>query len=232
MNTILYLMPNLIGNCDINFAIPSMNVEIINNIDVFIVENIREARRYLKKLNSTININELIFYEINKHVKVEEIFINLNNIEKGKKIGLISDAGLPCIADPGNIIVMWAHEQKIKVIPLVGPSSIFLALMASGLNGQNFAFNGYIPVEKKDRISKIKQLEMRSKNEKQTQIFMDTPYRNNALFSDLLQHLSANTKLCIACNIMEENEFINTKTINEWKKNKIDFNKKPCIFII
>ncbi len=232
MNTTLYLIPNLISNSKISNAIPALNTEIINSIEVFIVENIREARRYLKKINSAININSLIFIEINKNEKFEDILMELNKIEDNKKIGLLSDAGLPCVADPGNIIVMWAHRNKIKVIPLVGPSSIFLALMASGLNGQNFAFNGYIPIEKKDRINKIKQLENRSKCENQTQIFMDTPYRNNNLLSDLLQNLSADTKLCIACNIMEEDEFIDTKSIIEWGKIKIDLNKKPCIFLI
>lgn len=232
MNTTLYLIPNLISNSKISNAIPALNTEIINSIEVFIVENIREARRYLKKINSAININSLIFIEINKNEKFEDILMELNKIEDNKKIGLLSDAGLPCVADPGNIIVMWAHRNKIKVIPLVGPSSIFLALMASGLNGQNFAFNGYIPIEKKDRINKIKQLENRSKCENQTQIFMDTPYRNNNLLSDLLQNLSADTKLCIACNIMEEDEYIDTKSIIEWGKIKIDLNKKPCIFLI
>lgn len=232
MNTTLYLIPNLISNSKISNAIPALNTEIINSIEVFIVENIREARRYLKKINSAIDINSLIFIEINKNEKFEDILMELNKIEDNKKIGLLSDAGLPCVADPGNIIVMWAHRNKIKVIPLVGPSSIFLALMASGLNGQNFAFNGYIPIEKKDRINKIKQLENRSKCENQTQIFMDTPYRNNNLLSDLLQNLSADTKLCIAYNIMEEDEFIDTKSIIEWGKIKIDLNKKPCIFLI
>lgn len=232
MNTTLYLIPNLISNSKISNAIPALNTEIINSIEVFIVENIREARRYLKKINSAININSLIFIEINKNEKFEDILMELNKIEDNKKIGLLSDAGLPCVADPGNIIVMWAHRNKIKVIPLVGPSSIFLALMASGLNGQNFAFNGYIPIEKKDRINKIKQLENRSKCENQTQIFMDTPYRNNNLLSDLLQNLSADTKLCIACNIMEEDEYIDTKSIIEWGKIKIDLNKKPCIFLL
>lgn len=232
MNTTLYLIPNLISNSKISNAIPALNTEIINSIEVFIVENIREARRYLKKINSAIDINSLIFIEINKNEKFEDILMELNKIEDNKKIGLLSDAGLPCVADPGNIIVMWAHRNKIKVIPLVGPSSIFLALMASGLNGQNFAFNGYIPIEKKDRINKIKQLENRSKCENQTQIFMDTPYRNNNLLSDLLQNLSADTKLCIACNIMEEDEYIDTKSIIEWGKIKIDLNKKPCIFLL
>lgn|SRR5574344_1240092 len=232
MNTTLYLIPNLISNSKISNAIPALNTEIINSIEVFIVENIRDARRFLKKINPAIDINSLIFIEINKNEKFEDILMELSKIEDGKKIGLLSDAGLPCVADPGNIVVMWAHRNKIKVIPLVGPSSIFLALMASGLNGQNFAFNGYIPIEKKDRINKIKQLENRSKCENQTQIFMDTPYRNNNLLSDLLQNLSADTKLCIACNIMEEDEYIDTKSIIEWGKIKIDLNKKPCIFLL
>jgi len=232
VNSKLYLIPNTISTNDINYVIPNFIKEKILEIKFYIVENIREARRYLKKLNKEINIEDLTFYELNKHTKDEDISNFLSEAENGNNFGLISDAGLPCIADPGNVIVKIAHQKNIKVVPLSGPSSIFMALMASGLNGQNFAFNGYIPIVQNDKILKIKQLEQRSKKENQSQIFMDTPYRNNKLFSDLLTTLNSETNLCIAFDITGENEFITTKKISEWKKQKINLDKKPCIFII
>jgi 16S rRNA (cytidine1402-2'-O)-methyltransferase len=228
----LFLIPNLISDTEINSVIPIIIKDKVIDLKFFIVENIREARRYLKKLNNEIDINSITFFELNQHTKENEISDFLYEAEKGNNFGLISDAGLPCIADPGNVIVKLAHEKNIKVVPLVGPSSIFLALMASGLNGQNFAFNGYIPIEKNDRIKKIKLLEQKSVKEKQSQIFMDTPYRNNKLLADLINTLNFDTLLCIAFDISGENEFIVTRHIFEWKKNKPDLNKKPCIFIV
>ena len=228
----LYLIPNLISENDIDFVIPnSLKIKILE-IKHYIVENIREARRFLKKLNKEINIDELTFYEINKNIGIYEVENYLDETKNGIDFGLISDAGLPCVADPGNIIVAKAHEKGIKVVPCVGPSSIFLALMASGLNGQNFAFNGYLPIDKTECTNKIKSLELRSKIEKQTQIFMDTPYRNNKLLDLLLSTLQLDTKLCIACNITATDEFIQTKPIYQWKTTKPDLNKKPCIFLI
>ncbi|MDR2010502.1 MAG: SAM-dependent methyltransferase [Bacteroidales bacterium] len=228
----LYLIPNKISSNDISNVIPGFISNLVLGIKFYIVENIREARRYLKLLNKEIRIDELCFYELNKHTPESEIPGFLNECLNGNDIGLISDAGLPCIADPGNVIVMLAHQKGIKVVPLVGPSSIFMALMASGLNGQNFAFNGYLPIENKERQNKLKILEQRSRNEKQSQIFMDTPYRNNKMLEDIISTLSPDIYLCIAANITGDGEFIRTKLVSEWKKEKIDLNKQPCIFII
>ncbi len=228
----LYLIPNLIGNTETDSVVPDLVHKIAAEIKHFIVEDIRNARRYLKKLDKNICIDELSFYELNKHTQPVDISGYLNVCMAGHNVGMISEAGLPCVADPGNIIVKTAHERGIKVVPLSGPSSIFMALMASGLNGQNFAFNGYIPVESSLRVAKLKSLEQRSFKEKQSQIFMDTPFRNNKLFEDILSNLNPHTYLCVASNVSCEDEFILTKTIAEWKKSKMDLNKKPCIFII
>ncbi len=228
----LYLIPNLIGETEIKDVIPASVSEIVTKLKHFIVEDVRNARRFLKKLNKEIVIDDLMFYELNKHSNPKDISNYLNASLSGADIGMISEAGLPCIADPGNVIVKMAHEKGIRVVPLSGPSSIFMALMASGLNGQNFAFNGYIPIEASLRISNLKNLEHRSLKEKQSQIFMDTPFRNNKLFEDILLNLNPHTYLCVALNISCVDEMILTKTVAEWKKTKIDLNKKPCIFII
>jgi len=228
----LYLIPNLIGDTSIDGVLPATLSTQVLEISHFIVEDVRNARRFLKKLNKDIVIDNLNFYELNQHTQPEEISKYLDVCSKGTSVGLISEAGLPCIADPGNVIVMMAHKKGIRVVPISGPSSIFMALMASGLNGQNFAFNGYIPVEQSLRVAKLKSLEIRSLKEKQSQIFMDTPYRNNKLFEDVLLNLNPQTYLCVALNISCEDELIITKTVGEWRKSKIDLNKKPCIFII
>ncbi|MDD3740133.1 MAG: SAM-dependent methyltransferase [Bacteroidales bacterium] len=228
----LYLIPNLIGDTPIDSVLPASLSTLVSQISYFIVEDLRNSRRFLKKLNKDIVIDSLKFYELNQHTNLEEIYDYLDVCSKGMDIGLISEAGLPCIADPGNVIVRMAHEKGIKVVPIAGPSSIFMALMSSGLNGQNFAFNGYINIEPKLRIRQLKLLENKSLREGQSQIFMDTPYRNNKLFNDLLLNLNPDTYLCIASNISCENEFILTKKIAEWKKINIDLDKKPCIFII
>ncbi len=206
--------------------------EIINSIKYFIVEDIRTARRFLKKIDKEINIDELIFFALNKHTDKNQISEYLKPVFEGNNIGIISEAGTPCIADPGNIIVGMAHNFNIKVVPLVGPSSIVLAMMASGLNGQNFAFNGYLPIKDNERKNKIKTLEIISAKENQSQIFMETPYRNNKLLKEILNTCRKDTFLCIASNITAKNEFIKTMTIDEWKTNIPDLNKKPSIFII
>lgn len=228
----LYLIPNLIGDTPIDYVIPSFIKMKVTEIKYYIVENERNARRYLKKLNKEVIIDNLCFYELNKHTSETDIYSYLLECENGNDVGLLSDAGIPCVADPGNVIVKMAHNKGIRVIPLAGPSSIFMALMASGLNGQNFAFNGYIPIEKENRISKLKSLENRSKKENQSQIFMDTPYRNNKLLEDILLNMNNDTYLCIAYNISMPDEYIVTKRISEWKKITVDLNKKPCIFIV
>jgi len=229
---VLYLIPNKISETSLDVVVPKYIFTLVSTIRHYIVEDIRTVRRYLRQLNHEVDINGITFYELNKHTVSTDIADYLKAAENGEDMGLISEAGLPCVADPGNVIVEMAHKKSIRVVPLVGPSSILMALMASGLNGQNFAFNGYIPIDQPDRTRKLRELEARSHREHQSQIFMDTPYRNNRLFCDLKATLSPQTKLCIALNITADDEFICTKTISEWKKTNVDLNKKPCIFII
>jgi len=228
----LYLIPNLIGATDVDDVLPKNLYSQISHIRHFIVEDIRNARRFLRSLSKDFVIDDLTFYELNKHTEIERIEDYLKVSEQGLDIGLLSEAGLPCVADPGNLIVQLAHKKNIRVKPLSGPSSIFMALMASGMNGQNFAFNGYLPIDNSQKISKIKSLEARSRKENQSQIFMDTPFRNDKLLSDLLSTLNPETYLCVASNISCEDEMIIRKKVADWKKINISLNKKPCIFII
>lgn len=229
---ILYLIPNKISEAPLDEVVPKRLFSLVPTIKHYIVEDVRTVRRYLRQLSKDVDIDSTTFYELNKHTLDTDISTYLTAAEKGENIGLISEAGLPCVADPGNVIVAMAHRKGIRVVPLVGPCSMMMALMASGLNGQNFAFNGYIPIDQPERARKLRDLEARSKKEHQSQIFMDTPYRNNRLFDDLKETLSPQTMLCIALNISADDEFICTSTIAEWKREKIDLNKKPCIFII
>ena len=228
----LILIPNLIGENNFQDSITKKIVQTIKKTNFYIVENIRSARRYIKKIVPEKSIEEITFFAYGKHntFNIEEDF--LQNILSGNDIGLISEAGVPAVADPGSKIVEYAHQYNIKVTPLVGASSILLALMSSGMNGQNFAFNGYLPIDKKDQIKKIKYLENISKKTYQTQIFMETPYRNNKLFKTLISVCNNNTKLCIATNITQDNESIITKDIREWKTMKINIDKQPSIFLI
>ena len=176
--------------------------------------------------------SELKLHELNKHTDIQELHSFLKSCRNGKNIGLISDAGCPGVADPGAEVVKIAHKQNIQVIPLVGPSSILLAMMSSGMNGQNFAFNGYLPIDKAERKSKIKQLERRSFEENQSQLFIETPYRNNSIIEDLSSTLNSDTRICVACDLTLPTEYIKTQTAKEWKHSKIDFHKRPAIFII
>ena len=228
----LILIPNLIGEENFQDSITTKIVQTIKKTNFYIVENTRSARRYIKKIVPEKSIEKIIFFAYGKHntFNIQEDF--LQNILSGNDIGLISEAGVPAVADPGSKIVEYAHQYNIKVIPLVGASSILLALMSSGMNGQNFAFNGYLPIDKKDQIKKIKYLENISKKTNQTQIFMETPYRNNKLFKTLISVCNKNTKLCIATNITQDNESIITKDIIEWKTMKINIDKQPSIFLI
>lgn len=221
-----------LGDEAIENVIPELVKKIVNSIDVFFVENIRTTRRYLSKLGVEKPINTLTFFELNKDTSHSDIEKYIKLIIDGKNCGIVSEAGIAGIADPGAELVKIAHTKNIQVIPLSGPSSIILAMSASGMNGQNFAFNGYLPIEKDKFSAKISQLEKRSKSENQAQIFMETPYRNNQMLENLYQICNANTKLCIACDITLETEFIQTKTISEWKKIKPDIHKRPAIFII
>ena len=228
----LFLIPTTLGENNIDKVIPSGNCAVIKSIKHFIVEDIRTTRRFLKKIDSTINIDELTFYELNEHTDKKELTEFIKPLIEGFDMGIISEAGCPGIADPGADVVRLAHEKNIKVIPLVGPSSILLSLMASGMNGQNFAFLGYLPVKPLERIKSIKDIEKRSGIEKQTQIFIETPYRNMKLFEDLIANLSDQTRLCIAADLTLESEFIRTQTVAAWKNRVPDLNKRPAIFLI
>lgn len=230
---ILYLIPTTLGDCALSQVLPEGNASIVKNLKVFIVENIRTARRFLKQVDHDIIIDELQFFELNEHTDLNQISRYLEPLEKGLDIGIISEAGCPAIADPGADIVALAQQKNIKVVPLVGPSSILLSLMASGFNGQSFAFHGYLPIEKGQRSDKLKQLERRIYNEQQTQLFIETPYRNKQMLEELLKSLQPQTKLCIAVDITSNNEDIRTKTISEWRTSPTpELHKRPCIFLI
>ncbi|MDB4131707.1 SAM-dependent methyltransferase [Flavobacteriaceae bacterium] len=225
----LYLVPNKLGESEDNkFLVSHQN--LISKTKYFIFENEKPGRVFIKDISPEKKQSELNISILNKHTTEEEFNDFLNPCLSGNDIALISDAGCPGIADPGSEIVRLAHQIKIKVVPLVGPSSILLALMASGMSGQNFKFNGYLPIEKNERKSKIKNLEKTSIIT--TQIFMETPYRNNKFVSVLLDALKPETKLCIACDITLKTEYIRTKKVKEWKSTKIDINKRPTIFLI
>lgn len=226
----LFLIPTVLAE-NTTHTIPAYIKDVIINTDLYIVENLKTARRFIKSIYKEKNIDECTFLELDKHkdYKFDDSF--LNEIFNGKNIGLMSEAGVPCIADPGNKIVEAAHEMEIKVVPLVGPSSILMALMSSGFNGQQFSFNGYLPIDSFERKSKLQQMEILGKKGI-TQIFMDTPYRNQKLLEEVLQWCKFDTMLCIACNITAKDEYIKTLPLAEWKKRKPDLNKKPAIFIL
>lgn len=228
----LYLIPTTLGETETSRVIPSDVADTVKQIGYFIVENIRTARRYLRKLDSQLNIDALQFFELNQHTDSNVTEQYLDPILKGYDVGIISEAGCPGIADPGAEVVRQAHLKNIRVIPLVGPSSILLSLMASGMNGQNFAFIGYIPVKSPEREKAIREIERRSSLEKQTQIFIEAPYRNTQLFSSLIHTLNDQTRLCIACDLTLETEYIRTQTVARWKKDQPDLNKRPAIFLI
>lgn len=226
------MIPVTLGETAINRVIPELNNELINDIDIYIVENIKTARRFLKKAGILKPINELTFFELNKRTQSTDLPTYLKPIAEGKNIGVLSEAGCPGVADPGADIVALAQQQKIKVVPLVGPSSILLALMASGFNGQSFCFNGYLPKDQKDRTRKLKELEKLAKIKQQTQLFIETPFRNSHVIEDIIKNCFSTTKLCIAIDITLQTEQIYTKTVEEWKTTKINLHKRPCIFLI
>jgi len=232
MQPTLFLIPVTLGETSIEQVLPPYNKEIILQTKHFIVENIRSARRFLKKVESSIDIDTLTFYELNKHTDLNRIDTYLSPLEEGMHVGIISEAGCPAIADPGSDIVSIAQRKGYKVVPLVGPSSILLSLMASGFNGQSFAFQGYLPVDAAQRVKKIKQLESLIQHEDQSQIFIETPYRNRKLVEDILRHCNPNTKLCIAMNITCENEFIRTLPVKDWRRQLPEMDKQLCIFLL
>jgi 16S rRNA (cytidine1402-2'-O)-methyltransferase len=228
----LYLIPTTLGDNEPLEVLPISIKRTIENIDFFIVENEKTARRFIKKISSKKSQSNLHLEALNKFTEPEMIPTFLQPCLDGKDVGVISEAGCPGIADPGADVVRIAHEKNIKVVPLVGPSSILLALMASGLNGQNFAFNGYLPIESGERKSALKRLEKLSKDTQQSQLFIETPYRNDKLFAELVKTLNPSTKVCVACDITLPTEFIVTRTAQAWSKESIDLHKRPTIFII
>lgn len=232
MKGTLYLVPNTLGNADSGMTIPEGVKSYIDQTSVFIVENLRNARRYLKNLNREINIDMLTFYELNKHTDAGEIPSYLKELLEGQDAAIISEAGVPGIADPGAEVVRVAHETGIRVVPLTGPSSILLALMASGLNGQSFCFHGYLPIKRPERIKKIRELEQMAERNGTTQLFMEAPYRNDAMLSDILESCQNATRLCIAADITMETEFIYTKSIGQWKRKKPALHKRPVMFLL
>ncbi len=228
----LYLIPTTLGEMNPEDVLPQTIKRSIDFIDHYIVENEKTARRFIKSVYPEKKQPELKISVLNKHTETSEHHAFIQPLLEGQHIGLMSEAGCPGVADPGAAIVKLAHEKGIQVVPLVGPSSILLAIMASGMNGQSFAFNGYLPIDKSDKKQALKNFEKLSSDKNQSQLFIETPYRNNKLFEDLLQTLQPGTHLCIACDITLPTEFIKTRTVNEWKKNKADLHNRPCIFII
>lgn len=229
MSNKVFLIPSLLSE-EIGVLSTSV-ISVIKHTDVFFVENIRTARRFISALKTGRVIEELQFYLVDKKTSRSTVAQYFKEVGD-RNIGVISEAGCPGIADPGNVVVKHAHENGIQIVPLAGPSSIFMALMASGLNGQSFTFNGYIPIEKKDRIKRLKELEQIAMDTGYSQIFMETPYRNDQLLEDLLKVINPNIMLCIACDITSQNELILTQSISDWKKLKISFHKRPTIFIM
>ena len=232
MQASLFLIPVTLGDTEHRRVLPEYNREIILQIKHFIVENIRTARRFLKKTEPSIVIDDLTFYELNKHTSPEDVTGYLAPLSKGEHVGVISEAGCPAVADPGADVVAIAQRKNLKVVPLVGPSSIILSVMGSGFNGQSFAFHGYLPIGPGERAKKIRTLEQRVYAEHQTQLFIETPYRNNKIVEDILQNCCPQTKLCIAANITCEGEYIKTKTVKEWQGKVPDLSKIPCIFLL
>jgi len=229
---VLYLIPTSLGETSFDKILPANNTAIITALKYFIVENIRTARRFIKKTNPQINIDELTFFELNQHTSSDQIISFIQPLYDGNDVGIISEAGCPAIADPGAEVVALAQARQFRVIPLIGPSSILLALMASGFNGQSFAFAGYLPIQPNERLKSLKKLENRAYSENQSQLFIETPYRNMKMFEDIISVCQSETRLCVAADITLDSEFIRTKTIREWRKQIPDLNKRPCIFIL
>jgi 16S rRNA (cytidine1402-2'-O)-methyltransferase len=228
----LYLIPTPLGENAVH-TIPPYVIEILHELDFFIAERAKTARHFIKSTQPKKAFDQLTFYELNKRTDEQELHTFLNDAENGNDIGLLSEAGCPGVADPGAQIVELAHQKNIEVIPLVGPSSILLALMASGMNGQSFCFHGYLSPKKPELARDLKRQESLSSKFRQTQIFIETPYRNNGLIEEALKVLNPNTYFCIAVDLTTDNQFIKTLKIKDWRKTKIpDFHKKPAIFLI
>lgn len=218
LESALYLIPVTLGDTPIQQVLPSYNREVIIGIRHFIVENIRSARRFLKKVESTIDIDTLTFYELNQHTNRNTVSSYLEPLRKGAPMGVISEAGCPAVADPGADVVAIAQRENLRVVPLVGPSSMIMSVMASGFNGQSFAFHGYLPIDEGQKVQRLKQLESRVYSEDQTQLFIETPYRNMKMMQTLLQVLRPQTRICLAANITCSDESIHMRSVAEWKK--------------
>ena len=228
----LYLIPSPIGDNPVQDVIPGQTLAVLPGISTFVVEETRTARRFLSAAGLKGHIEVLVFHELNEHSTGADADALLELFKDGRDVGLISEAGLPAVADPGAALVERCHKAGIDVVPLIGPSSLMLALMASGLNGQSFAFCGYLPAKTDERRSAIRNIEKTSQMHRQTQIFIETPYRNDAVMADLLQVCQASTRLCIAADITTPDELIRTMKVSEWRKNKIEIGKRPCVFLI
>ena len=229
---VLYLIPTPLGENPPLEVLPLTVKKIIEDQNHFIIENEKAARRFIKKIAPNKNQDQLILYPLNKFITQEETETYLDQCKAGISMGLFSDAGCPGIADPGSVIVAKAHRLGIQVKPIVGPSSLILAMMSSGMNGQNFAFNGYLPIEQKKRRQAIIKFEKKAIKDNQAQLFIETPYRSDSLLKELLKVLLSNTLLCVGCDLSLQNEYIKTLTISQWKNEKVKLNKRPCIFII
>lgn len=231
-STKVYLIPSLLGESEHSRVLPLYNLDIIRSLNTFVVENEKSARKFIKQVCPDKVQSDLNIYILNKATEPEEMFDLIKLLDKGISFGIISEAGLPAVADPGAQLVKIAQEKRIQVVPLVGPSSILLALMASGMNGQKFAFHGYLPIDKTERKKRLSYLENESAKTGVAQIFMETPYRNNQMVDDLTKILHSDTKICVACHITLDDEDIRTLTIQEWRTEKYDFHKRPAIFVM
>jgi len=231
----LYLIPTQLSDVPLERVLPAHNIDVVREIHHYVVESLRSARRFLKKCDRDIDIDSLTFNELNEHTNLKDttaIEAMLDPIGRGEAVGVISDAGCPAVADPGADLVAIAQRKGYKVFPLVGPSSILMSLMASGFNGQSFAFLGYLPVESAARQARLKEMTRRIERERQTQIFIEAPYRNNQLIADLAAHLPSGMRLCVASDITGEGQSIITRTIAQWKQAKYDYHKVPTIFLL
>jgi 16S rRNA (cytidine1402-2'-O)-methyltransferase len=228
----LYLIPTTLGECDPNEVLPQSVKRVLDFIEDYIVENEKTARKFIKSVAPEKIQANLRLYPLNKHTEISEYSKMIQPCLEGNNVGLMSEAGCPGVADPGAVIVKLAHEKGIQVVPLVGPSSILLAMMGSGMNGQSFAFNGYLPIDKLDKKTALKNYEKLSFDKNQSQLFIETPYRNNKLLEDLLQTLQPNTHLCVATDLTLSTEYIKTLKVIDWKKTKVDLHNRPTIFII
>lgn len=228
----LYLLPTPLSEGALTDVLPQKELDIIASLDCFVVEELRTARRFLSAAGKRGHVEELELHELNEHTDTRQIEALASIFEGGRSVGLLSEAGLPAVADPGAALVEICHRKGIRVVPLVGPSSLMMALMASGLNGQSFAFRGYLPAKTPERRKALQDLERLSQRLHQSQIFIETPYRNDAMLSDILECCSALTRLCVAVNITAPDESIRTMSVEQWKKNKTEIGKRPCVFIL